>query len=213
MATYVPAPGCSCAASWAAVGGTFPADAGRAGRPRARGRAGRDRRGHGSRGRTVKGVADSFPEGQEADGLLNAAQGDVEGVETFGLAEEAVQTGLQEFQLLQEGGGAGVLGVAAPGREGAAEMLQVAGESRSRQAIVVGQGAEGQAVHQGAVDLGQGRVIADGAALVHGELRKRIFEERIIEGRTGGLFVNAPRPPLKLPSQPPIRMEGRSHGL
>ena len=54
-------------------------------------------------------MANLFLEGQEADGLLDAAEGDVEGVEIFGLAEEAIEADLQEVQLVQEGGLMGLM--------------------------------------------------------------------------------------------------------
>ncbi|MDO9533363.1 MAG: hypothetical protein Q7O12_14720 [Deltaproteobacteria bacterium] len=63
-------------------------------------------------------MANLFLEGQEADGLLDAAEGDVEGVEVFGLTEEAVEAGLQEVELVQEGGLVGLMLVAVAGRPG-----------------------------------------------------------------------------------------------
>ena len=45
--------------------------------------------------------------GVEAEGLPDAAQGDVKGAEIKGGIEEAVQAGIQEFQFFQEGGLAG----------------------------------------------------------------------------------------------------------
>ncbi len=39
----------------------------------------------------------------------NAAEGDVEGAEVFGLAEETVKAGLEEVELVQEGGLAGLM--------------------------------------------------------------------------------------------------------
>ena len=57
-------------------------------------------------------MADLLPEKKEPDGLLKAAEGDVEGVEVFGLAEEAVQPDFQEVQFVQEGGGVGLVGMA-----------------------------------------------------------------------------------------------------
>jgi len=44
-------------------------------------------------------VANLFLEGQEADGLLNATEGDVEGVEVFGLPEEATEADLHSHLL------------------------------------------------------------------------------------------------------------------
>ena len=106
----------------------------------------------------AEGVANLFLEGQEADGLLDAAEGDVEGVEIFGLTEEAVEAGLQEVELVQEGGLMGLMLVVVVGGQGLAEMLEVAGEGRGGQTVLGGQGAEGEAVHQGLVDVRQGGV-------------------------------------------------------
>jgi hypothetical protein len=112
--------------------------------------------------------AQFLPEAQDADGLLNAAQGDVEGVQGLGLEEDAVQADLQEVEMVQE-----LVEVFFPGQpvtlaQGPAEMLEVSGEGRGRDAVPGGQGAEGVAVHQGLVDLRPGGVGADGAAVIHG---------------------------------------------
>ena len=45
--------------------------------------------------------------GMEAEGLTDAAQGDVKGAEIKGGIEEAVQAGIQEVEFIQEGGLAG----------------------------------------------------------------------------------------------------------
>jgi hypothetical protein len=113
-------------------------------------------------------VANLFLEGQEADGLLDATEGDVEGVEVFGLAEDAMEAGLQEVQLVQEGGLVGLMFPVVMGGQGLAEMLEMAGEGRGGQTELGGQGAEGETVHQGAVDVRQGGVGADGTAVIHG---------------------------------------------
>ncbi len=116
------------------------------------------------------GEAEFLPEDEEAEGFLNAAQGDVEGVEIFGLAEEAVQAGLQEIQPIKELGDLMLPDLAVLGGQGLFKMLEVAGEGGGRQAKLPGQGAEGQPLHQGLVNLRQGGVGADGAAAVHGDL-------------------------------------------
>jgi hypothetical protein len=113
------------------------------------------------------GEANLFLEGQEADGFLNAAETDVEGVEVFGLAEEASEAGLHEVELLQEGGLVGLMLMAVAGGQGLAEMLEVAGEGRGGEAEPGPQGAEGETQKEGLVDFGQRGVIADGTALVH----------------------------------------------
>jgi hypothetical protein len=38
---------------------------------------------------TGGGVAESFPEGEDAEGFLDTAQGDMEGVALFGLVKDA----------------------------------------------------------------------------------------------------------------------------
>lgn len=113
------------------------------------------------------GVANLFLEGQEAEGLLKAAERDVEGVEVFGLAEEAIKAGLDEVQLVHEGGLVGLILIVVVDGQGLAEMLEVAGEGRGGDAILGAQGAEGEALEEGLVDFGPGGVIADSTALVH----------------------------------------------
>lgn len=92
----------------------------------------------------------------------------MEGVEVFGLTEEAVEAGLQEVELVQEGGLMGLMLVVVAGGQGLAEMLEVAGEGRGGQIVPGAQGAQGEAVHQGLVDVRQGGVVADGTAVIHG---------------------------------------------
>jgi len=93
-------------------------------------------------------VADFLPEEKEPDGLLKAAEGDVEGVEVFGLAEEAVQADFQEVQFVQEGGGVGLVGMALLVGQLAAEMP----------------GAEGHSIEEAAVDVRERGVVTDGTA-------------------------------------------------
>jgi hypothetical protein len=92
----------------------------------------------------------------------------VEGVEVFGLAEEASEAGLHEVELLQEGDLVGLMLMVVPGGQGLAEMLEVAGEGRGGEAEPGPQGAEGETQEQGLVDFGQRGVIADGTAVIHG---------------------------------------------
>ncbi len=99
----------------------------------------------------------------------------MEGVEVFGLAEEASEAGLHEIELLQDGGLVGLMLMAVAGGQGLAEMLEVAGEGRGGDAILGGQGTEGEAQEEGLVDFGQRGVIADGTALVHGLRRFLVF--------------------------------------
>jgi hypothetical protein len=109
-------------------------------------------------------VAEFLPESEDAEGFLETAEGDVEGTGLFGLAEEAVQADLQEGQFFQEGGGLGLVGLALLEHQLMAEMFGMATEGRDTEAMGGGQGAEGHAIDQGAVDLRAGGVITDGTA-------------------------------------------------
>jgi hypothetical protein len=102
--------------------------------------------------------------GVEAEGLPDAAQGDVKGPEFQGGIEEAVEADIQEFEFFQEGGlAAGVLltrlMVEVPG-----QMLGVAAEGGGAEAELPGQGAVGQPLDEAAVDLRAGGVRTDGTA-------------------------------------------------
>lgn len=110
------------------------------------------------------GVADFRLQREEAHRFLKAPQGDVEGMGLFGLEEEAVQADLQEFQFFQELGDLGLLDLALLDHQLMADMFGMAEEGRGAEAMGGGQGAEGHAIDQGAVDLGAGGVITDGAA-------------------------------------------------
>ena len=109
-------------------------------------------------------MADLLPEKKEPDGLLKAAEGDVEGVEVFGLAEEAVQPDFQEVQFVQEGGGVGLVGMALLVGQLAAEMPGVAAEGRRAEVLVGGQGAEGHSIDEAAVDVRERGVVTDRTA-------------------------------------------------
>lgn len=109
-------------------------------------------------------MADFLPESEDADGFLETPEGDVEGMGHFGLAEEAVQADLQEFQFFQEGGGLGLVGLALLEHQLMADMPGMAEEGGSAEAMSGGQGAVGHAIDEGAVDLRAGRVITDGTA-------------------------------------------------
>jgi len=88
----------------------------------------------------------------------------VEGTGLFGLAEEAVQADLQEFQFFQKGGGMGLVGLALLDHQLMADMPGMATEGRRAEGMGGGQGAEGHAIDQGAVDLLMRGVITDGTA-------------------------------------------------
>jgi hypothetical protein len=92
----------------------------------------------------------------------------MEGVEIFGLAEDPVEAGLQEADLIHELGGFLLPLLLVTGGQGPVEMLEVAGQGRGRNPVPGGQGAQGVTFYQGLVDLRQGGVVADGTARVHG---------------------------------------------
>ena len=109
-------------------------------------------------------MADFLPEKEKPDGLLKAAEGDVEGVEVFGLAEKSVQADFQEVQFVQEGGGVGLVGMARLVGQLAAEMPGVAAEGRRAEVLVGGQGAEGHSIDEAAVDVRERGVVTDRTA-------------------------------------------------
>jgi len=94
-------------------------------------------------------MADFLPEREDADGFLQTPEGDVEGTGLFGLAEEAVQADLQEFQFFQEGGDVGLVGLALLDHQLMAEMPGMTTEGRGTEAMGGGQGAEGHANRSG----------------------------------------------------------------
>ena len=102
--------------------------------------------------------------GVGAEGLPDAAQGDMEGAEIKGGIEEAVQTGVQEGQFFQEGGLAGLFLPALLQVKVTGEMLGVAAEGGGAEAELPGQGAVGHPLYEAAVDLRAGGVRADGTA-------------------------------------------------
>jgi hypothetical protein len=124
-------------------------------------------------------VAESGAQGQELEGLLKAAQGDVEGLGVFGLAEEAVQADPQEVQFVQFSGELGLVVLVVLGLEGPAEMLGVAGKGRGGEAVHGRQGAQGHATHQGVVDLFLRWVVADGTEAGPGDKVLRIFYRHV----------------------------------
>jgi putative ATP-dependent endonuclease of OLD family len=105
--------------------------------------------------------------GVEAEGLPDAAQGDREGAEIKGGIEEAVQAGIQEFQVFQEGVLAGGFLLALLKVKVAGEMLGVAAEGRGAEAELPAQGAVGHPLDEAAVDLPEGGVRTDRTAWHH----------------------------------------------
>lgn len=114
-----------------------------------------------------RGVAEAFVQGEEAEGLPEGAEGDVEGVVAGGGVVEAVQADGEEFQLLQVGFLGLVMGPELLVVQVLLEVAQVAAESRRGEAVRPGQGAVRDAVQETPVDLDPGGVIADSTTLVH----------------------------------------------
>jgi hypothetical protein len=108
-------------------------------------------------------VQESFL-GVEAQGLPDAAQGDVKGAQIKGGIKEAVQAGIQEGQFFQEGGLAGGVLPALLQVKLAGEMPGVAAEGGGAEAELPGQGAVGYPLDEAAVDLRAGRVRANRTA-------------------------------------------------
>jgi hypothetical protein len=111
--------------------------------------------------------AAAVQQGEEAEGLADAAQGDVKGMVIKGGIEEAVQAGIQEGQFIQEGGLVGLVFQALLEIALAGEMFDVAAEGGGAEAELPGQGAVGHPMHKAEVDLGAGGVRADGTAFYH----------------------------------------------
>jgi hypothetical protein len=105
--------------------------------------------------------------GVEAEGLPDAAQGDMKGAEFEGGIEQAVEAGIQEFQMFQEGGLAVLLFLLLLPVKVAGEMLGVAAEGRGAETELPGQGAVGDPVDEAAIDLRAGGVRTDGTAVHH----------------------------------------------
>jgi hypothetical protein len=118
--------------------------------------------------RTLLGLADSFAEGEDAEGFLDTAQGDVEGVAVLGIVKDAFQAELEEVQLIQERGLMVLPGFVRSNGQGAAEVFGVTGERREGKPVLGGHGTQGLPGLQSLGDLVEGRVSADGTAFIHG---------------------------------------------
>jgi len=88
---------------------------------------------------TFPGSADFFPEGEDAEALLNTAQGNVEGVEFFGLSKDSVQTDIKQVQFIQERGLMGLLNLVGGVGKGLAKMFGVSGQGREGKPVLGGQ--------------------------------------------------------------------------
>ena len=102
--------------------------------------------------------------GVEAEGLPDAAQGDMKGSELQGGIEQAVEAGVQEFEFFQEGGLAEIVLLLLLLVQVAGQMLGVAAEGGGAEAELPGQGAIGLPLDEAPVDLLEGGVSTDGTA-------------------------------------------------
>jgi hypothetical protein len=119
--------------------------------------------------------AAALQKGEKAEGLADAAQGDVEGMVIKGGIEEAIQADIQEGQFIQEGGLVGLVFQALLEITLAGEVFDVAAKGGGAEAELGGQGAVGHPMHQAEVDLGAGGVRADGTAFYHIYAPKKKF--------------------------------------
>jgi len=112
-------------------------------------------------------VAAALQEGEEAQGLPDAAQGDVEGVVIRRKVEEPVQAGVQQFQALQQGGLVGLVLPAALQGQPAGQMPLMAAEGRGGKLELPRQGPVGHRGQQAPIDLRLGGVRTDRTAFYH----------------------------------------------
>jgi len=113
-------------------------------------------------------LADFFPEGEDAEAFLDTAQGNVEGVVFLRLVKDAFQAEFEEVQFIQESDLMVLMGLILGVVQGPAQMPGVAGERRDGKPVLGGQGTQGPSGDQGAVDLFEGGMSADGTAFIHG---------------------------------------------
>jgi hypothetical protein len=117
---------------------------------------------------TEGGAADAFPEGEDAEGFLDTAEGDVEGMVFLGLVKDVFEAVLEEVQFIEELVVMALTVLIGGVFQGAAEMLEVAGEGGDGEGVAGGEGTEGLAIDQGVVDFPEVGVGADGTAFIHG---------------------------------------------
>jgi len=140
-------------------------------------------------------VAAALQEGEEAKGLPDAAQGDVQGVVIRRKVEEPVQAGVQQFQALQQGGLVGLVLAAAVQGQPPGQILLMAAEGRGGKLELPRQGAVGHRGQQAPVNLRLGGVGTHRTAFYHNCAPKLEFppaagwltgyQERRREARTG----------------------------
>lgn len=136
-------------------------------------------------------MAEALQEGEEAQGLADAAEGDVEGAVIGGGIEEAVQAGIEQGQLFQDGVLLGLVRLAALRLKLAGEVLAVAAEGRSGKLIFFGQSAIRHRGPEAQVDLRAGGVRADGTTFDHTCAPREEFPQKAgwvtgYQGRGGG---------------------------
>ena len=86
----------------------------------------------------------------------------------LGLVKDAFQAEFEEVQFIQERDLMVLMGLIRGVVQGPAQMPGVAGERRDGKPVLGGQGTQGPSGDQGAVDLFEGGMSADGTAFIHG---------------------------------------------
>jgi hypothetical protein len=106
-------------------------------------------------------------EGQELGIFLEAIQGDPQGIAFVGRIEQAAQADFQEVELFQHGMVMFAVLEALDGLPIPGQVPGVAAEGGGAEAILGGQGAVGDPVQQGPVDLLQGFMATNGTRFRH----------------------------------------------
>jgi hypothetical protein len=131
-------------------------------------------------------------EGNDPEILPDAVQGDAEGMGFGGFVEHAVEAGLEEVELVEDGPLEGPVFVVLHGFQIAGQVAGVAAEGGGAQGVAGGQGAVRDPGQQGPVDLLTGVMGANGttarhAAALRSEMaaQGRLREKVAGEGRKG----------------------------
>jgi hypothetical protein len=112
-------------------------------------------------------LTEFFPEGEDAEGFLDTAQGDMERVALLGLVKDAFQAVLEEVKFLQELVVPELPVLVRDNGQGPAHMFSVAGEGGDGKAVLGGEGTQGRPGQHGVGNRLKVGVSADGTAFIH----------------------------------------------
>jgi hypothetical protein len=126
---------------------------------------------------TTRAQAEAIQERDKAEGLPDAAQGDMMGADIKGRIEEAVQAVIQKGEFFHDAILVIPVLLAQVELALAGDMLGMATEGGGAEAILRGQGAVGDSSQQVAINLKVGIMRADGTALYHTGTPKQKFPE------------------------------------